>query len=122
MVAEAQTASDWHYLSYTSVYLPFSNTIQYFLLLFLVGWDWVHLVLRPLLAYCTSARWQMVVIVEQLMEWELAGEAEIVGENLSTTNPTWPDPGSNLGRHGGKPTTNLLSYGAVHTRQQLSVL
>jgi hypothetical protein len=25
--------------------------------LFLVGWDWVHLVLRPLLAYCTSPRW-----------------------------------------------------------------
>jgi hypothetical protein len=29
----------------------------YFLLLFLVGWDWVHLVLRPLLAYCTSPGW-----------------------------------------------------------------
>jgi hypothetical protein len=28
----------------------------FFLLLFLVGWDWVHLVLRPLLAYCTSPR------------------------------------------------------------------
>jgi hypothetical protein len=28
-----------------------------FFLLFLVGWDWVHLVLRPLLAYCTSPRW-----------------------------------------------------------------
>jgi hypothetical protein len=30
---------------------------------------------------------------------------------LSTTNPTWPDPGSNPGRHGGKPATNRLSYG-----------
>jgi hypothetical protein len=30
---------------------------------------------------------------------------------LSTTNPTWPDPGSNLGRRGGKPATNRLSYG-----------
>jgi hypothetical protein len=28
---------------------------------------------------------------------------------LSTTNPTWPDPG----RRGGKPATNCLSYGAV---------
>jgi hypothetical protein len=28
---------------------------------------------------------------------------------LSTTNPTWPDPGSNLGRHGGKLVTNRLS-------------
>jgi hypothetical protein len=32
---------------------------------------------------------------------------------LSTTNPTWPDPGSNPGRRGGKPTTNRLSYGAI---------
>jgi hypothetical protein len=31
---------------------------------------------------------------------------------LSTTNPTWPDPGSNAGRRGGKPATNRLSYGA----------
>jgi hypothetical protein len=26
-------------------------------LLFLVGWDWVHSILRPLLAYCTSPWW-----------------------------------------------------------------
>jgi hypothetical protein len=32
---------------------------------------------------------------------------------LSTTNPTWPDPGLNPGRHGGKPATNRLSYGAA---------
>jgi hypothetical protein len=30
---------------------------------------------------------------------------------LSTTNPTWPDPGSNLGGRGGNPATNCLSYG-----------
>jgi hypothetical protein len=29
---------------------------------------------------------------------------------LSTTNPTWPDPGSNPGRRSGKPETNCLSY------------
>jgi hypothetical protein len=29
---------------------------------------------------------------------------------LSTTNPTWPDLGSNTGRRGGKPATNCLSY------------
>jgi hypothetical protein len=28
---------------------------------------------------------------------------------LSTTNPTWPDPGANPGRRGGKPATNRLS-------------
>jgi hypothetical protein len=32
---------------------------------------------------------------------------------LSTTNPTWPDPGSNPGRRSGKPVTNRLSYGAA---------
>jgi hypothetical protein len=31
---------------------------------------------------------------------------------LSTTNPTFPDPGSNPGR-GGKPETNRLSYGTA---------
>jgi hypothetical protein len=32
---------------------------------------------------------------------------------LSTTNPTWPDLGSILGRCGGKLVTNRLSYGTV---------
>jgi hypothetical protein len=32
---------------------------------------------------------------------------------LSTTNPTWSDPGSNPGRRGGNPATNRLSYGAA---------
>jgi hypothetical protein len=60
----------------------------------------------------------MVVIVEKLMEW-IAGETEVLGKKtcpsatLSTTNPTWLDPGSNPGRRGGKPTTNRLSYGAT---------
>jgi hypothetical protein len=40
--------------------------------------------------------------VEQLVEWRLAGETEVLGENppqrhFPTTNPTWPDPGSNPG-------------------------
>jgi hypothetical protein len=36
---------------------------------------------------------------------------------LSTTNPTWPDPGSNPGHCSGKPATNRLSYGASSTRK-----
>jgi hypothetical protein len=32
---------------------------------------------------------------------------------LSTTKPTWPDPGLNPGRRGGKPATNRFSYGAA---------
>jgi hypothetical protein len=35
---------------------------------------------------------------------------------LSTTNPTWSNPGSNLGRSGGKPETNRLSYSAASGR------
>jgi hypothetical protein len=32
---------------------------------------------------------------------------------LSTINPTWPDPSYNLGRRGGNPATNCLSYGTA---------
>jgi hypothetical protein len=49
-----------------------------------------------------------MLIVEQLVEWRLAGETEVFGENVdNTTKPIWPDPG----RSGGKPATNRLSYG-----------
>jgi hypothetical protein len=59
------------------------------------------------------------MIVETQMECRLAGETEVLGENLPqrhfcpSQNPTWPDPGLNLGRRGGKPATNRLSYGAA---------
>jgi hypothetical protein len=64
-----------------------------------------------------------MVIVEKFVEWRLAGETEVLGEklpqrHLSTTNPTWLDPGLNPGRRGGKPATNRLTYG---TAQSLSV-
>jgi hypothetical protein len=60
----------------------------------------------------------MMMNVEQSVEWELAAETEVLGETcpsatLSTTNATWRDLGSNPGRHGGKPTTNRLSYGTA---------
>jgi hypothetical protein len=43
---------------------------------------------------------------------------EVLGQNLpqhhfATTNPTCLDTVLNLGRHGGKPATNRLSYGAA---------
>jgi hypothetical protein len=41
---------------------------------------------------------------------------------LSTANPTWPDPGSNPGRRGGKPATNRLSYGAALVNTLTKVL
>jgi hypothetical protein len=62
----------------------------------------------------------MRVIVEQLVEWRLAGETEVLGEKLpqrhfvhhkiphDQTRARTPD------RRGGKPATNRLSYGAAH--------
>jgi hypothetical protein len=34
---------------------------------------------------------------------------------LSTTNPTWTDPGSNPGLRGGRPAANRLSHGTAIT-------
>jgi hypothetical protein len=63
------------------------------------------------------------MIVEKQMECRLAGETEeVLGENLPqrhfcpSQNPTWPYPGLNPGRRGGKPATNHLSYGAATNR------
>jgi hypothetical protein len=33
---------------------------------------------------------------------------------LSTTNPTWTDPGSNPGLRGDRPATNRLSHGTAY--------
>jgi hypothetical protein len=57
---------------------------------------------------------RVIMMMENLVEWRLAGETEVLGENLSTTNPTWPDPALNRGRRGGKLVTNHLSYGAAY--------
>jgi hypothetical protein len=59
------------------------------------------------------------MIVEKQMECTLAGETEVLGENLPqrhlcpSQNPTWPNPDLNPGRRGGKPATNRLRYGAA---------
>jgi hypothetical protein len=110
------------------------------------GWSpsWVHSARRPLNSLLYLPR--VIMTMENLVEWRLAGETEVLGENLpqrhfvhhkshltrpgfepgpkhsektcpsanlSITNPTWSDPGMNLGRSGGKPATNRLSYGAA---------
>jgi hypothetical protein len=83
-----------------------------------VGWSpyWIHSARRPLLAYFTTPR--VIVMMENLVEWRLAGETEVLRGNLPQRHfvhhkSLLPDPGSNPGRRGGKPATNRLSYGAA---------
>jgi hypothetical protein len=53
------------------------------------------------------------------MESRMEGETGVLGENLPqrhfcpSPHPTWPDPGLNPCRRGGKPATNRLGYGAA---------
>jgi hypothetical protein len=59
----------------------------------MVGWDF-HLVRRPLIGLLNQPR---MMNVEKSMEWELAGETEVLGENLPQyhfvhhkSHMTWP--------------------------------
>jgi hypothetical protein len=52
----------------------------------------------------------IVMMMENLVEWRLAGETEVIGENLPQHH--FVHHKSPAGRRGGKPTTNRLSYGA----------
>jgi hypothetical protein len=71
--------------------------------------------LGHLLAYCT---WPGGLCGWRIWwnEWQgkpRYSEKTCPDATLSTTNPTWPDPGMNPGRRGGKPATNRLSHGAA---------
>jgi hypothetical protein len=73
---------------------------------FLVGWDLRHQVLRPLLAYCTAPNYRWGWLWSNLWNEDWQGkpkysEKTCPSATLSTTNPTWPDPGANPGRRGG---------------------
>jgi hypothetical protein len=89
----------------------------------LVGryWDPMYLLVpgtAAILAYCTNPndRWWLL---EQLVEWKLAGETEVLGENLLQRHFVHHKiphdrPGlEHPDRSGGKPATNRLSYGAA---------
>jgi hypothetical protein len=61
---------------------------------------------------------RVIVMMENLVEWRLVGETEVLGENLPQSHflhhkSHLPDTGSNPVRRGGKPATNRLSYGAA---------
>jgi hypothetical protein len=57
-----------------------------------------------------------MVIVEKLVELRLAGETEVLGENLPQRQFVHLEshPGLNPGGRGGKPGTYRLSYGAAN--------
>jgi hypothetical protein len=61
----------------------------------------------------------VVVIAEKLVEWRLAGETELLGENLPQRyfvhhKSHMTRPGF---EPGGKPATNRLSYGAAFSAE-----
>jgi hypothetical protein len=62
----------------------------------------------------TNPWWSMIMNVVQSMEW-VAGEQKYsentcTSASLFTTNPTWPDSGSNTDRRVRKPVTNRQRY------------
>jgi hypothetical protein len=68
------------------------------------------------LAYCTCPGWLWWWRNWWNEDWQgkpKYSEKTYPSATLSSTNPTWPDPGSNPGRRGGKPATNRFSYGAA---------
>jgi hypothetical protein len=99
-------------------FLHVMQPLWYFLFFFM-GWDWVHLVLRPLFGLL----YQPQMIYDG--DCRAVGGMWIGGGNpkywektyscaiLSITNPIWLDLGSNPGRRDGKPATNRLSYGTA---------
>jgi hypothetical protein len=70
------------------------------------------------MAYCTCPGWLWWWRIWWNEDWQgkpKYSEKTWPNSTLSTTNPTWPDTGSNPGRRDGKPATKRSSYGAAST-------
>jgi hypothetical protein len=104
--------------NFAAKFSPVMPIVFYVFLLFWVGWDWVHLVLRSLLAYRTNPRWWWLWSNWWDEDWQgkpKYSKKTCPSATLSTTYPTWPDPISKPGRRGGKPATYRLSYGTANS-------
>jgi hypothetical protein len=75
------------------------------------GWgpSWVHSARRPLNGLLYWLWWWRICWNEDWQGKPKYSEKTCPSATLSTTNPTWPDPGG----RGGKPTTKRLIYGAA---------
>jgi hypothetical protein len=81
-----------------------------------VEFSWVHSALQPPISLLCQP-W-VLMMMEKLVEWWLAGETEVLGENLPQCRfvhhkPHVLCPDANPGCYGGKPATNRLSYGTA---------
>jgi hypothetical protein len=75
--------------------------------------NWIHSARRSLLIYCTCPIWMWGWRILWNEDWQgkpKYSEKTWPHATLCTTNPTWPDPGANSVRLGGKPATTRLSY------------
>jgi hypothetical protein len=106
-------------VSAVSFYVSEGSTPPLIFFAYSGGWspNWVHR--GHLLSYCACPGWLWGWRISRWnADWQgkpKYSEITCPSATLSTTKPTWPDPGSNPGRCGGKPATDRLSYGAAQT-------